>query len=116
MKTYIKHHFAAIITLLVLAATQAFAAETNILSNYTPNGESFSKETTIDFQKQTFKAVLDLSTCQTKAARQTKTCSLSATTCRMQKDGEALASMSFTCSTQAVRILCRLTASMEQPN
>lgn len=49
MKTYIKHHFAAIITLLVLAATQAFAAETNILSNYTPNGESFSKETTIDF-------------------------------------------------------------------
>lgn len=28
MKTYIKHHFAAIITLLVLAATQAFAAET----------------------------------------------------------------------------------------
>lgn len=51
MKTYIKHHFAAIITLLVLAATQAFAAETNILSNYTPNGSSFSKETTIDFQK-----------------------------------------------------------------
>ena len=64
MKTYIKHHFAAIITLLVLAATQAFAAETNILSNYTPNGSSFSQETTIDFQKQTFKAVLDLSSCQ----------------------------------------------------
>ena len=64
MKTYIKHHFAAIITLLVLAATQAFAAETNLLSNYTPNGSSFSKETTIDFQKQTFKAVLDLSTCK----------------------------------------------------
>ncbi len=64
MKTYIKHHFTAIITLLVLAATQAFAAERNILSNYTPNGSSFSKETTIDFQKQTFKAVLDLSSCQ----------------------------------------------------
>ena len=64
MKTYIKHHFAAIITLLVLAATQAFAAETNILKDYTPNGSSFSKETTIDFQKQTFKAVLDLSSCQ----------------------------------------------------
>ena len=64
MKTYIKHHFAAILTLLVLAATQAFAAETNILSNYTPNGSSFSQETTIDFQKQTFKAVLDLSSCQ----------------------------------------------------
>ncbi|MDY5470213.1 MAG: glycoside hydrolase family 2 TIM barrel-domain containing protein, partial [Prevotella sp.] len=39
-------------------------AETNLLSNYTPNGSSFSKETTIDFQKQTFKAVLDLGTCK----------------------------------------------------
>ena len=64
MKTYIKHHFAAIITLLVLAATQAFAAETSLLSDYTPNGESFLNTTTIDFQKQTFKVVLDLSTCQ----------------------------------------------------
>ena len=70
MKTYIKHHFAAIITLLVLAATQAFAAETNILSNYTPNGSSFSKETTIDFQKQTFKAVLDLSSCQSNTTHE----------------------------------------------
>ena len=65
MKTYIKHHFAAIITLLVLAATQAFAAETNILKDYTPNGSSFQYYVnTIDFQKQTFKAVLDLSTCK----------------------------------------------------
>ena len=70
MKTYIKHHFAAIITLLVLAATQAFAAERNILSNYTPNGSSFSKETTIDFQKQTFKAVLDLSSCQSNTTHE----------------------------------------------
>ena len=36
----------------------------NFLSNYTPNGSSFSEQTTIDFQKQTFKAVLDLSTCK----------------------------------------------------
>lgn len=64
MKTYIKHHFAAIITLLVLAATQAFAAETSLLSDYTLNGESFLNTTTIDFQKQTFKVVLDLRTCQ----------------------------------------------------
>ena len=70
MKTYIKHQFAAIITLLVLAATQAFAAETNILSNYTPNGSSFSQETTIDFQKQTFKAVLDLSSCQSNTTHE----------------------------------------------
>ena len=64
MKTYIKQHIVAVAALLVLMVTQAFAAETNLLSNYTPNGSSFSKQTTIDFQKQTFKAVLDLSSCQ----------------------------------------------------
>ena len=65
MKTYIKHHFAAIITLLVLAATQVFAAETNLLSDYKPNGSSFQYYVNaIDFQKQTFKAVLDLSSCK----------------------------------------------------
>lgn len=64
MKTYIKQHLVAVAALLVLMVTQAFAAETNLLSNYTPNGSSFFRQTTIDFQKQTFKAVLDLSTCQ----------------------------------------------------
>lgn len=64
MKTYIKQHIVAVAALLVLMVTQAFAAETNLLSNYTPKGSSFSEQTTIDFQKQTFKAVLDLSTCQ----------------------------------------------------
>ena len=64
MKTYIKHHFAAIITLLVLAATQAFAAETTILTNHSPNGSSFQYSVDVNFQKQTFKAVLDLSTCK----------------------------------------------------
>ena len=71
MKTYIKHHFAAIIMLLVLAATQAFAAETNLLSDYTPKGASFQYYVnTIDFQKQTFKAVLDLSTCQSNTTNE----------------------------------------------
>ena len=64
MKTYIKQHIVALAALLALMVTQAFAAETNLLSNYTPNGSSFSEQTTIDFQKQTFKAVLDLSSCQ----------------------------------------------------
>lgn len=64
MKTYIKQHLVAVAALLVLMVTQAFAAETNLLSNYTPKGSSFSEQTTIDFQKQTFKAVLDLSSCQ----------------------------------------------------
>lgn len=64
MKTYIKQHLVAVAALLVLMVTQAFAAETNLLSNYTPNGSRFSEQTTIDFQKQTFKAVLDLSSCR----------------------------------------------------
>lgn len=64
MKTYIKQHLVAVAALLVLMVTQAFAAETNLLSNYTPKGSSFLEQTTIDFQKQTFKAVLDLSSCQ----------------------------------------------------
>lgn len=64
MKTYIKQHLVAVAALLALVVTQAFAAETNLLSNYTPNGSSFSEQTTIDFQKQTFKAVLDLSSCK----------------------------------------------------
>lgn len=64
MKTYIKQHLVAVAALLALVVTQAFAAETNLLSNYTPNGSSFSNQTAIDFQKQSFKAVLDLSTCQ----------------------------------------------------
>ena len=64
MKTYIKHHFAAIITLLVLAATQAFAAETTILTNHSLNGKDFQNSVDVNFQKQTFKVVLDLSTCK----------------------------------------------------
>ena len=66
MKTYIKHHFAAIITLLVLAATQAFAAETKTVlwEKYSPNGEEFSKTQTIDFSKQSIEAEIDLSTCK----------------------------------------------------
>ena len=66
MKTYIKQHLVAVAALLALVVTQAFAAETktDILTDYTPNGSSFSYQTAIDFQKQSFKAVLDLSTCQ----------------------------------------------------
>lgn len=64
MKTYIKQHLVAVAALLVLMVTQAFAAETSLLSDYTLNGESFLNTTTIDFQKQTFKAVLDLSSCK----------------------------------------------------
>ena len=67
MKTYIKHHFAAIITLLVLAATQAFAAETKTVlwENYSPNGANFSQTQNIDFSYQWIEAEIDLSKCGT---------------------------------------------------
>lgn len=72
MKTYIKHHFAAIITLLVLAATQAFAAETKtvLCENYSPNGAKFSKTQNIDFNHQWIEAEIDLSNCGTSVSLQ----------------------------------------------
>ena len=72
MKTYIKHHFAAIITLLVLAATQAFAAETKTVlwDNYSPNGEKFSQTQNIDFSYQWIEAEIDLSNCGTSVSLQ----------------------------------------------
>lgn len=72
MKTYIKHHFAAIITLLVLAATQAFAAErkTVLWNDYAPNGSSFSKTQTIDFSYQWIETEIDLSNCGTSVKLQ----------------------------------------------
>ena len=72
MKTYIKHHFAAIITLLVLAATQAFAAETKTVlwENYSPNGAEFSKTQNIDFSYQWIEAEIDLSNCGTSVLLQ----------------------------------------------
>ena len=72
MKTYIKHHFAAIITLLVLAATQAFAAETKtvLLENYSPNGAKFSQTQNIDFSYQWIEAEIDLSNCGTSVSLQ----------------------------------------------
>ena len=72
MKTYIKHHFAAIITLLVLAATQAFAADTKTVlwESYSPNGDEFSKTQTIDFSFQWIEAEIDLSNCGTSVSLQ----------------------------------------------
>ena len=72
MKTYIKHHFAAIITLLVLAATQAFAAErkTVLWENHSPNGAKFSTTQNIDFNHQWIEAEIDLSNCGTSVTLQ----------------------------------------------
>ena len=53
--------------LLVFAATQAFAAETKtfLWENYSPNGDTFSKTQTIDFNHQWIEAEIDLSKCGT---------------------------------------------------
>ena len=53
--------------LLVFAATQAFAAETKTVlwENYSPNGDTFSKTQTIDFNHQWIEAEIDLSKCGT---------------------------------------------------
>ena len=67
MKTYIKQHLVALLALLALAATQAFAADTKtaLWTNHSPNGSSFSKTQTIDFNTQSIEAEIDLSNCGT---------------------------------------------------
>ena len=61
-----RQRFATVIALICLLSgmTLSMSARTSLLKDYTPNGESFTRSTAINFQKQTFKAVLDLSTCQ----------------------------------------------------
>lgn len=61
-----RQRFATVIALICLLSgmTLSMSARTSLLKDYTPNGESFSRSTAVNFQKQTFKAVLDLSTCQ----------------------------------------------------
>ena len=67
MKTYIKQHLVALLALLALAATQAFAADTKtaLWTNYSPNGSKFSQTTTINFKTQSIEAEIDLSNCGT---------------------------------------------------
>ena len=67
METYIKQHLVALLALLAVAATQAFAADTKtaLWTNYSPNGSSFSKTQTIDFNTQSIEAEIDLSNCGT---------------------------------------------------
>ena len=67
MKTYIKQHLVALLALLALAATQAFAADTKtaLWTNYSPKGSSLSKIQTIDFNTQSIEAEIDLSNCGT---------------------------------------------------
>ena len=61
-----RQRFATVIALICLLSgmTLTMSARTSLLKDYTPNGESFTRSTAINFQKQTFKAVLDLSTCK----------------------------------------------------
>ena len=72
MKTYIKQHLVALLALLALAATQAFAADTKtaLWTNYSPKGSSFSKTQTIDFNTQSIEAEIDLSSCKSTSTNE----------------------------------------------
>ena len=72
MKTYIKQHLVALLALLALAATQAFAADTKtaLWTNYSPNGSSFSQTQTIDFNTQSIEAEIDLSSCKSTSTNE----------------------------------------------
>ena len=72
MKTYIKQHLVALLALLALAATQAFAADTKtaLWTKYSPNGSSFSKTQTIDFNTQSIEAEIDLSSCESTSTNE----------------------------------------------
>ncbi len=72
MKTYIKQHLVALLALLALAATQAFAADTKtaLWTNYSPNGSSFSQTQTIDFNTQSIEAEIDLSSCESTSTNE----------------------------------------------
>ena len=72
MKTYIKQHLVALLALLALAATQAFAADTKtaLWTNYSPKGSSFSKTQTIDFNTQSIEAEIDLSSCESTSTNE----------------------------------------------
>ena len=68
----IKQRLVLLLSLVCLLAggTLSVQARQSLLTNYTPNGKSFSYETAINFQKQSFKAVLDLSTCDDSKANE----------------------------------------------
>lgn len=72
MLSNIKQRLVLMLSLVCLLAggTLSVQARQSLLTNYTPNGKSFSYETAINFQKQSFKAVLDLSTCDDSKANE----------------------------------------------
>lgn len=66
MTANIRQRIACLLSLICLLVGGVLSAQarTSLLKDYTPNGSSFTKSTSVDFSKQSFKAVLDLSTCQ----------------------------------------------------
>ena len=72
MLSNIKQHLVLMLSLVCLLAggTLPVQARQSLLTNYTPDGKSFNYETAINFQKQSFKAVLDLSTCDDSKANE----------------------------------------------
>ena len=72
MLSNIKQRLVLMLSLVCLLAggTLSVQARQSLLTNYTPDGKSFSYATAINFQKQSFKAVLDLSTCEDSKANE----------------------------------------------
>ena len=68
----IKQRLVLLLSLVCLLAggTLSVQARQSLLTNYTPDGKSFKYETAINFQKQSFKAVIDLSTCDDSKANE----------------------------------------------
>ena len=65
MTTNIRQRLALMLALItcLLGGTLSANARQTLLTDYSPNGSSYSQETAIDFSKQSLKIVLDLSTC-----------------------------------------------------
>lgn len=105
----IKQRLVLLLSLVCLLAggTLSVQARQSLLTNYTPNGKSFKYETAINFQKQSFKAVLDLSTCDDSKANE-NVLSIG-DDLQAQTDGAASTSSIF--STQRAAATCRSTAS-----
>lgn len=105
----IKQRLVLLLSLVCLLAggTLSVQARQSLLTNYTPNGKPFKYETAINFQKQSFKAVLDLSTCDNSKANE-NVLSIGDDR-RAQTDGVASTSSIF--STQRAAATCKSTAS-----
>lgn len=63
-QTYHHLNLSLLLVLLCVVSSLTARAKTILWSNYSPNGSSFSQSTTVDLNKQSIVAKIDLSSCQ----------------------------------------------------